>query len=136
MVVDPTHHGAAWRAIGELAGFETDDLPVATSAAPPADIGTLRLIAESSGVHVDHDALVELAEEWGKALADGGYDVIGDVHDLVPLRPGRATDPARVSLEDRVDILNDALAEAVAEIGRLRLRLSAAARRPRRPSGR
>jgi hypothetical protein len=88
-------------------------------------------------VHVDDEELVELAEEWGKVVADHGYDVIGDLRDLVPVRPARSTDPARAAYEDRLDLLSGALSEAVAEVGRLRQQLaSGAARRPRRRSAR
>jgi hypothetical protein len=61
--------------------------------------------------------------------------VIGDLRDLVPVRPAGSTDPARAAYDDRVDLLSGALAEAVAEVGRLRAQraqVSAAARRPRR----
>ncbi len=39
------------------------------------------------------------------------------------VRPADATDPARAAYDDRIDMLTDALAEAVAEVGRLRERL-------------
>ena len=74
-------------------------------------------------MHVDHDELVEIAEEWGKLVAEHGYDVIGDLRDLVPVRPADSTDPARAAYDERVDVLTEALAEAVAEVGRLRERL-------------
>ncbi len=135
VVTDPADPTVAWRALGSLVGFDADALPLppASSVVAPVDTATLRLIAESSGVHVDHDELLQIAEDWGKVVADHGYDVIGDLHDLVPLRPAGSTDPARAAYDDRVDILMAALSEAVAEIGRLRLRVaSEAARRPRR----
>jgi hypothetical protein len=126
VVTDPTDPQGAWRALGEVAGFDAEGLPLPDPArvVAPADAASLRLIAESSGVHVDHDELVELAEEWGKVVADRGYDVVGDLRDLVPVRAGASTDPARAAHDDRVDILTDALAEAVAEVGRLREELS------------
>jgi len=138
VVTDPTDHSVAWRALGHLAGFDADRLPLPepSTVVVPADAASLRLIADSSGVHVDHEELVEIAEEWGKVVADHGYDVIGDLRDLVPVRPAGPTDPARTSHEDRIDILNGALSEAVAEVGRLRQQLSAAARHPRRRSAR
>jgi hypothetical protein len=160
VVSDPSDPAVAWRALGAVAGFDAERLPLPApaTAVNAADTASLRLIAESSGVHVDHDELVELAEEWGKVVADRGYDVLGDLRDLVPVRPAGPTDPARASYDDRVDILNNALSEAVAEVGRLRQelalarertakpekkrgepgrsRLSAAARRPRRRSAR
>ena len=107
------------------------------------DAASLRLIAEYAGVHVDHDELVDLAEDWAKVVADRGYDVVGDLRDLVPRRPAHSTDPARAAYDQRVDVLTEALVEAVTEVGRLREQLrelertrpqeavSAAARRPR-----
>lgn len=139
VVTDPHDPSVAWRALGSLAGFDADQLPLPrpASVTPPVDAATLRLLAESSGIHVDHDELVELAEEWGKVVADHGYDVLGDLRDLVPVRPAGSTDPARAAYDDRVDILTTALSEAVAEIGRLRAELaSGAARRLRRRSAR
>jgi hypothetical protein len=138
IVTDPTDPAVAWRALGNLVGFDSDQLPLPEPATvvTAVDAASLRLIADSSGVHVDHDELVEIAEEWGKIVADHGYDVVGDLRDLVPVRPAGSTDPARAAYVDRIDILSTALSEAVAEVGRLRLEVSAAARRPRRRSGR
>ena len=97
----------------------------------PADAASLRLIAEYAGVHVDHDELVDLAEDWAKVVADRGYDVVGDLRDLVPLRPAHSTDPARAAYDQRVDVLTEALVEAVTEVGRLREQLrETRARRP------
>jgi len=131
VVADPVDPGVAWRALGGLAGFDAEQLPLPAhgSAFTVADAASLRLIAESSGVHVDPDELVEIAEAWGKVVADHGYDVVGDLRDLVPVRPAAATDPARASYDVRVDILNTALSEAVAEVGRLREQLAAAQQR-------
>ena len=114
-----------WRALGSLAGFDADRLalPDPTGLVGPADAASLRLIAEYAGVHVDHDELVDLAEGWAKTVADRGHDVLGDLRDLVPLRPAHSTDPARAAYDDRVAVLTEALAEAVTELGRLRERL-------------
>ena len=139
VVTDPADPGVAWRGLGALVGFDADQLPLPepSTVVVTADAASLRLIAESSGVHVGHDELVEIVEEWGKLVAEHGYDVVGDLHDLVPVRPAGPTDPARAAYEDRIDILNGALSEAVAEVGRLRQELaSEAARRPRRRSAR
>ncbi len=129
VVADPTDPGVAWRALGAVTGFDAEHLPLPARVTPVADTATLRLIAESSGLHVDHDELVEVAEEWAKVVTGRGYDVVGDLHDLVPVRPAGPTDPARAAYDERVDILNDALSEAVAEVGRLRELLAAAERR-------
>jgi hypothetical protein len=133
VVSDPTDSAVAWRALGALTGFDAErcPLPAPATAVQAAD-AALRLIAESSGVHMDHDELVELAEEWGKAVADRGYDVLGDLRDLVPSRPASPTDPARASYDDRIDILSGALSEAVAEVVRLREQLAAAEQRTAR----
>ncbi len=140
VVTDPADPGASWAALGALVGFGADQLPLPqpSTVLITADAASLRLIADSSGVHVDHDELVEIAEGWGKLAAEHGYDVIGDLRDLVPIRPAGPTDPARAAYEDRIDILSGALSEAVAEVGRLReeLATNAAARRPRRRSWR
>jgi hypothetical protein len=126
VVIDPTDPTVAWHALGVLVGFDAERLPLPApeTAVTAADTASLRLIAESSGVHVDHDELVELAEDWGKVVADRGYDVLGDLRDLVPGRRAGPTDPARASYDDRIDILNGTLSEAVAEVVRLRLRLA------------
>jgi len=127
VVIDPTDPAVAWHALGVLVGFDRDrlPLPVPATVVNAADTASLRLIAESSGVHVDHDELVELAEDWGKVVADRGYDVLGDLRDLVPGRRAGPTDPARASYDDRIEILNGALSEAVAEVIRLREQLTA-----------
>ena len=125
VVTNPADGDVAWRALGSLVGFDADrlTLPDPVGLVVPADAASLRLIAESSGVHVDHDELVEIAEEWGKRVAERGYDVVGDLRDLVPPRPTGSTDPARAAYDQRVDVLTEALAEAVTEVGRLREQL-------------
>ncbi len=125
VVTDPADATVAWRALGSLVGFDADrlTLPDPEGLVVPADAASLRLIAESSGVYVDHDELVEIAEEWGKLVAEHGYDVLGDLHDLVPVRPTGSTDPARAAYDQRVDVLTEALVEAVTEVGRLREQL-------------
>ena len=128
LVTDPTGPDVAWRALGDLAGFDAAQLPLPDPTAVPGivDTATLRLIAESSGLYVDHDELVELAEEWGKVAAGHGYDVVGDLRDLVPTRAAASTDPVRAAYDDRVEILNGVLSEAVAEVSRLRAELALA----------
>jgi hypothetical protein len=126
VVSDPARPGDAWRALGSLAGFDADRFPLPDpgTVVAPADAASLRLIAESSTYYVDHDELVELAEEWVRVVAHRGYDTVGDLRDLVPARPAASTDPARAAYDDRIDVLSGALAEAVGEVGRLREQLS------------
>jgi hypothetical protein len=50
----------------------------------------------------------------------------------VPLRPAHPTDPARAAYDQRVEVLTEALAEAVTEVGRLRARLLALERTDRK----
>jgi hypothetical protein len=125
VVADPADATVAWRALGSLVGFEADRLPLPDPASlvVPADAASLRLIAEYAGVHMDHDELVDLAEDWAKVVADRGHDVVGDLSDLVPLRRAHSTDPARVAHDLRLDVLTEALVEAVTEVGRLREQL-------------
>ena len=125
VVTDPADATVAWRALGSLVGFDAEGLalPDPAGLVVPVDAASLRLIAEYAGVHVDHDELVDLAEGWAKVVADRGYDVVGDLRDLVPRRPAHSTDPARAAYDQRVDVLTEALVEAVTEVGRLRERL-------------
>ena len=125
VVTDPTDATVAWRALGALVGFDAAPLalPDPAGLALAADAASLRLIAEYAGVHVDHDELVDLADHWEKVVADHGYDVVGDLRDLIPLRAGHSTDPARAAYDQRVDVLTAALVEAVTEVGRLREQL-------------
>ena len=145
VVTDPADATVAWRALGALVGFDAAPLalPDPAGLVLAADAASLRLIAEYAGVHVDHDELVDLADDWAKVVADHGYDVVGDLRDLSRCGPAHSTDPARAAYDQRVDVLTAALVEAVTEVGRLREQLreterarpegtvSAAARRPR-----
>jgi hypothetical protein len=128
VVADPHQPQRSWEALGALAGFDATALPLPDPSAvvPPTDADSLRLVAEATAVHVSHDELVDLAEHWAKVVADRGYDVVGDLRDLVPARTSGSSDPARASYEERIAVLNASLVEAVTEIGRLREQLSAA----------
>lgn len=125
----------AWQQLGRLVGFDAEALPLPAHPVPVAgrlDVRTLGLLAESTAALLDDDELRDLVDHWAKTVADGGYDVHGDLATLAP-----HTAPADVPLA----ALRSALAETVAEVGRLRervaaLEVSAAARRPRLLSGR
>lgn len=122
--------GAPWERLGELVGFDAAALPLPTTAsAQRLDVGTLRLLAESTAALLDHDELTELVEHWAKTAADGGYDVRGDLAALTP---------APAAPDVPLSALRAALAETLAEVGRLReaSEVSAAARRPRLRSAR
>lgn len=64
--------------------------------------------------------LLELGERWGKQIADAGYDVHGDVTDLLPERPVANLSPDEVSVEDRLVTTTNALANVLVEVARLR----------------
>ena len=121
----------AWQALGDLVGFDADELPLpGPGPSGQLDAHTLGLLAESTAALLDHDELAELAGLWAKQVAGGGYDVRGDLGALSPAPP---------SGDVPLSVLRGALAETVAEVGRLReqvreLELSGAARRPRRRS--
>jgi len=136
VVTDPSDATVAWRALGSLVGFDTEGLalPDPAGLVVPADAASLRLIADYAGVHVDHAELVDLAEDWAKVAADRGYDVVGDLRDLVPRRRAHSTDPARAAYDQRVDVLTEVLVEAVTEVGRLREQLSDLERTDRKRS--
>jgi len=126
VVADSARPEDSWRALGTLVGFDADRLPLPDpgTVVAPADAASLRLIAESSSMYVDHDELVALTGEWARVVARRGYDVHGDLRDLAPVRSASSTDPARAAYDDRIDILAGALAEAVSEVGRLREQVS------------
>ena len=80
--------------------------PDTTPAAVPADM---------------YDDLVDLAEGWSKAIANAGYDVHGDLADLVPAKPSSSLRaPDDVQVEDRLHITTQALANVLVEVARLR----------------
>jgi len=132
VVSDPAAPLGAWRALGRIAGFDADalELPDPAGLDAPADAASLRLIADSAGGHVDHAELVEIAQTWTDVVAAGGYDVVGDLRALVPVE--EASDSS--SYDAREEVLTRALAEAVAEVGRLRERVRELERAQRKRS--
>lgn len=66
-----------------------------------------------------HEELLELGERWRKALADGGYDVVGDTSPLLPLpAPVRAV--VEPTTEERLATTTDALGDLLVELARTR----------------
>jgi hypothetical protein len=69
----------------------------------------------------DLEVLVKLAESWQKQIANDGYDVRGEVADLIPLAPAKATlSPDEVPAKERLKTTTDALADVLVEVARLR----------------
>ncbi|MAY96348.1 MAG: hypothetical protein CMH84_07400 [Nocardioides sp.] len=144
---DPARAG--WATIARLVGADADALPVSATATAPdaasvavlrdvnasvdgrADRRTQRQLVEAhlvrstdapAAVPADlHEELTELAEAWGKALAEGGYAVTGDASDLLPAAAPVAA-PADPTLEERLAGTTDALADLLVELARTRER--------------
>lgn len=79
--------------------------PEAVPAAVPAEL---------------HDDLVELAERWQKAIANGGYDVRGSLDHLLPAPDPTEVPPDAVKPSPRLRVTTDALAQVLVEVARLR----------------
>ena len=92
--------------------------PTRPAVVPRDRPATLRLIAESAGVHVDRRRPGRAGRGVGQARRRARVR-----RARRPARPGPAsgrpasTDPARAAYDQRVDVLTEALAEAVAEVG-------------------
>jgi hypothetical protein len=68
-----------------------------------------------------HDELVELAEQWQKAIANGGYDVRGNLDELLPAKPGKGVvPPDEIKPGAKLHATTDALAQVLVEVARLR----------------
>ena len=118
VIVPPPAGDAAaftWTAFGRIVGFDATPLalPRDTRSAPTPPVPPHR-----------YDELVELAEECGKAIAEGGYDVHGELADLVPARPGDG--PAgTLATEERLLASTRELSAALDGLERLRVRCAA-----------
>lgn len=66
-----------------------------------------------------HEELLELAERWRKALADGGYDVVGDTSPLLP-SPAPVRAVVEPTTEERLATTTDALGDLLVELARTR----------------
>ncbi len=69
----------------------------------------------------DFDVLVKVAERWQKQIANAGYDVRGELADLLPTPPAKAAlSPDDVPAKERLKTTTDALADVLVEVARLR----------------
>lgn len=66
-----------------------------------------------------HEELLELGERWRKALADGGYDVLGDTTPLLP-SPAPVRAVVEPTTEERLATTTDALGDLLVELARTR----------------
>lgn len=66
-----------------------------------------------------HEELLELGERWRKALADGGYDVVGDTTPLLP-SPAPVRAVVEPTTEERLATTTDALGDLLVELARTR----------------
>lgn len=116
LVTDPDDPAATWAALGRVVGFDpaSAPLPADLSRDTGPDLAALRVLAAATGSLAEPDDLREAAEAWAKIAAEGGYDVHGDLGGLAP-RP-RTPDEA----DPRSGVVEEALADAVAELTRLR----------------
>ncbi|CUR54823.1 conserved hypothetical protein [metagenome] len=68
-----------------------------------------------------YDELLARAEGWQKFIANRGYDVIGQVDDLLPRLPSKsALSPDDVPVKERLRTTTNALANVLVEVARLR----------------
>lgn len=104
-----------WRRVGDVVGFGTRSLPVAglRPASPPAPYRAL-----PAPDTVAADRLHRRAQEWQRVLREGGYDVHGDLDDLLPPAPAPASPTGRRT-EERLLLTSRALADAHRELDRL-----------------
>jgi hypothetical protein len=102
-----------WATLGEIVGFDAPRLVPSGEASLRGAVAPAR-----------RDAVVDLAERWGKAIADGGYDVHGDLTDLLPVQPGHAP-AAGPSTDERLLAATRDLTAAYDELERLRVRAGA-----------
>ncbi|WP_300641339.1 hypothetical protein [Nocardioides sp.] len=66
-----------------------------------------------------HEELLDLGERWRKALADGGYDVVGDTTPLLP-SPAPVRAVVEPTTEERLATTTDALGDLLVELARTR----------------
>lgn len=124
VVTDPADRVRTWASVGEVLGVSTSTLDLPPEPAVPAvqDLGALRLVASESAALATRDDLVEAVERWRKVVATQGYDVHGDLADLLPAEehPAAARSEPETAAHDRLALATEALDEALAELARLR----------------
>jgi hypothetical protein len=119
---------AVWEAYGRMVGFDAAALRLPDTR--PAAAGRRLALRHSSlsDAGADPESLdprevwVAAAERWAKNIADGGYDLHGDLAGLTPGADGGWT--ARTP-EQRLVATEATLADALVENGRLRARAEA-----------
>lgn len=119
LVTDPADRVATWTALGHVLGIDAAALPLPADLGPDADqdLASLRVLATATGSLASVDELQEAAEAWAKAAAEGGYDVHGDLAGLAPRDPAPGDDDP---VQARLDLVSATLADAVAELTRVR----------------
>lgn len=119
LVTEPDDPIATWSALGRVLGFDatTLRLPADLDLTAGLDLATLRLLATSTGSLATGEELRAAADTWAKTVAERGYDVHGD---LGGLAPRTWPDADELPVQARLDLVGTALAEAVAELARLR----------------
>jgi hypothetical protein len=118
VLVVPTEgdgRAAVWHGLGEIVGFDAATLPLPE---PTLSAHLVRSLTRGvDGPPVTEDELIERAERWRKALADGGYDVHGDSASLLP-QPTAAARP--LGLDQQLQLTADLIATLLVEVGELR----------------
>ncbi|WP_109506693.1 hypothetical protein [Nocardioides speluncae] len=86
------------------------------------DRSTTRGLTRAGLVPPDlYDDLLVLSERWNKKILDAGYDVHGNLDNLLPAVPDkRALLPDDVPAKDQLQTTTDALADVLVEVARLR----------------
>jgi hypothetical protein len=119
---------AVWEAYGRMVGFDAAALRLPDTR--PAAAGRRLALRHSSlsdagadpGSLDPREVWVAAAERWAQNIADGGYDLHGDLAGLTPGADGGWT--ARTP-EQRLVATEATLADALVENGRLRARAEA-----------
>jgi hypothetical protein len=124
VAIDRTRPEFAWRALGDIVGFDATALALPPAPMVDTDTAALRLLAEASTDLAGPADLVAIGEDWAKYVADRGFDVHGD---LAARRADGATGTDDTA--HQLAVVADALRDTVAEVVRLRERAAALAER-------